>query len=60
MRLNVEVQDALGTVMNASSLRRGFLQMRGRFTLNGRLLGETVSDTGMGFFETYVPADVNP
>jgi hypothetical protein len=55
VRLDVEVQDALGTVMKASSLRRGFLQMRGRFTLNGRLLGETVSDSGMGFFETYVP-----
>jgi hypothetical protein len=59
VRLNVEVQDALGTVMNASSLRRAFLQMRGRFTLSGRLLGETVSDSGMGFFETYVPGNAN-
>ena len=55
LRLTVEVQDALGTEMNASGLRRGFLQMRGRFNLSGNLLGETVSDSGMGFFETYVP-----
>ena len=32
-----------------------FLQMRGRFTLTGALAGRTVSDSGSGFFETYVP-----
>jgi hypothetical protein len=41
--------------MGAGGFRRVFLQMRGRFTLHGRLLGETVADSGQGFFETYVP-----
>jgi hypothetical protein len=54
LRLLVEVEDALGTEMRASGFRRGFLQMRGRFTIGGRLLGETVADSGVGFFETYV------
>jgi hypothetical protein len=35
-------------------MRRLFLQMRGRFRLEGRLSGEPVSDEGLGFFETYV------
>lgn len=56
LRLRVQVEDALATAMSASSFRRGFLQMRGRFTARGRLLGEAVADSGMGFFETYVAA----
>jgi len=59
VRLAVEVEDALATPNNAEGFRRAFLQMRGRFTLSGRLLGETVSDSGMGFFETYVPGNAN-
>lgn len=31
-----------------------FLQMRGRFELRGRVGGAEVSDSGTGFFETYV------
>lgn len=54
LRLDVQVADALGTEMGTSGFRRVFLQMRGRFTLMGRLLGQTVADSGMGFFETYV------
>jgi hypothetical protein len=54
LRLNVQVLDALGTSMGESRLQRVFLQMRGQFVLRGRLLGETVADTGSGFFETYV------
>jgi hypothetical protein len=54
LRLTVTVEDALGTRMGASSFRRVFIQMRGRFTLQGRLLGQTVADSGSGFFETYV------
>jgi ribosomal protein L19 len=56
LRLDVRVKDALGTKMRASGFRRVFLQMRGQFALTGRLLGETVADSGMGFFETYVIA----
>ncbi len=54
LRLAVKVEDALATPSNAEGFRRAFLQMRGRFTLRGRVLGETVSDSGAGFFETYV------
>lgn len=53
LRLSVEVEHALATEMNASSLRRVFLQMRGRFVLDGRVAGREVSDSGRGFFETY-------
>ncbi|MFL5492722.1 MAG: hypothetical protein ACJ8AV_15005 [Gemmatimonadales bacterium] len=54
LRLAVEVEDALATPSNAEGFRRAFLQMRGHFNLRGRVLGETVSDSGAGFFETYV------
>jgi hypothetical protein len=54
LRLDVQVLDALGTSMRESRFQRVFLQMRGHFVLTGRLLGETVADTGSGFFETYV------
>jgi hypothetical protein len=55
VRLTVQVEHALATDMRASSFRRRFLQMRGRFELRGRVAGREVSDTGRGFFETYVP-----
>jgi hypothetical protein len=55
LRLDVRVVDALGTEMGAGGFRRVFLQMRGRFTVTGRLLGQTLADFGTGFFETYVP-----
>ena len=51
--LAVEVEHALATEMSASAFRRLFFQMRGRFTLRGRVAGAEVSDTGRGFFETY-------
>jgi hypothetical protein len=55
LTLSVKVVDALGTEMGASGFRRVFLQMRGRFTLTGKLIGQEVADSGTGFFETYVP-----
>lgn len=57
VRLDVQVVDALGTEMRSASFRRVFLQMRGRFKLSGRLLGQTLADSGTGFFETYVPRE---
>lgn len=54
VRLTVEVEHALATEMGAATFRRAFLQMRGRFTLAGRVAGEELSDAGDGFFETYV------
>jgi hypothetical protein len=56
VRIDVRVGDVLATEMEASEFRRIFLQMRGRFSLAGRVAGETVADSGTGFFETYVPA----
>jgi hypothetical protein len=53
VRLQVQVDHALATEMEATSFRRYFLQMRGRFRLEGRLAGETIADSGSGFFETY-------
>jgi hypothetical protein len=54
LRLDVDVADALGTRMGAGGFRRVFLQMRGCFTVRGKLLGDIVADSGTGFFETYV------
>jgi hypothetical protein len=51
--LAVQVDHALATEMAASTFRRLFFQMRGRFTLRGRVAGTAVSDSGQGFFETY-------
>ena len=56
VRLDVQVGDVLATEMRASRFRRIFLQMHGRFSLAGRVAGETVADSGTGFFETYVSA----
>jgi hypothetical protein len=56
VRIDVQVGDVMATEMKASEFRRIFLQMRGRFSLAGRVAGETVADSGTGFFETYVPA----
>jgi hypothetical protein len=52
--LRVRVAHALATDMSAGSFRRTFLQMRGAFTLRGRLSGAVVQDEGQGFFETYL------
>lgn len=52
--LSVTVEHALASEMQAASFRRIFLQMRGRFELDGAVQGEPVRDAGQGFFETYV------
>jgi hypothetical protein len=54
VRLDVEVGDALASGMDVEAMRRAFLQMRGRFQMRGRVGGEEISDSGAGFFETYV------
>jgi hypothetical protein len=54
LRLEVRVVDALATEMGTGGFRRVFLQMRGRFSLSGRVLGQAVVDSGTGFFETYL------
>ncbi|HEU4474710.1 MAG TPA: hypothetical protein VFR72_07725 [Gemmatimonadales bacterium] len=52
--LSVEVDHALATEMDVGTFRRHFIQMRGRFRLSGRIMGEPLSDRGEGFFETYL------
>jgi hypothetical protein len=54
VHLAVNVVDALATEMSAGEFRRVFLQMRGQFRVTGQVAGETVEDSGTGFFETYV------
>jgi hypothetical protein len=54
LMLQVQVGDALATRINRSPSPRFFLQMRGHFRASGRLLSQSVADTGAGFFETYV------
>jgi hypothetical protein len=53
LRLHVRVLDALATPMGSGAFQRVFLQMRGSFVLSGRSEGQTVADSGTGFFETY-------
>lgn len=61
VRLKVTVEHALATASTAllsagptaPPVTRAFLQMRGRFELRGSVVGDSVSDRGEGFFETY-------
>lgn len=55
VRVSVRVEHALASEVAASTLRRTFLQMRGRFELHGKVLGDSLHDRGQGFFETYLP-----
>jgi hypothetical protein len=50
----VRVDHTLASEVTASTHRRTFLQMRGRFELLGRVLGDSLHDRGQGFFETYL------
>ena len=54
VRLAVEVDHALASAVSASTHRRVFLQMRGRFELSGAVMGDSLVDQGEGFFETYL------
>jgi len=54
LRLRVRVAEALPTRMETGGYTRTFFQMRGQFRLDGRISGQMISDSGMGFFETYV------
>ncbi|MEP6571928.1 MAG: ABC transporter permease [Gemmatimonadota bacterium] len=54
LRVRVHVEDALATVMGTGGFQRNFLQMRGHFVAEGTVGGRMVSDSGSGFFETYV------
>jgi hypothetical protein len=60
VRLRVNVTDAQATRMGAGGVRRFFIQMRGRWRLDGRLAGTALADSGAGFFETFVPGEGEP
>lgn len=49
-----EVLDFQATRRNPDGRGPSFLQMRGRFTMEGRVAGTAIRDAGTGFFETYV------
>ncbi|HEX6058317.1 MAG TPA: hypothetical protein VFZ11_04810 [Gemmatimonadaceae bacterium] len=65
LRVELEIEDAVGTDTRASLVERGetmaaralrrpyFIQMKGIARLTGRLDGRPVVGTGTGFFETY-------
>jgi hypothetical protein len=65
LRLAITIEDAIGTDTRGALIERGdaggarllrvpyFIQMKGRATLTGRVLGDPLSGTGTGFFETY-------
>jgi len=48
------IRDFQATAGTSAGVGRQFLQMRGDFTLEGRVGGEAVTDSGSGFFETYL------
>jgi hypothetical protein len=53
VRIRVDVREAVGTLMGTSGFQRYFLQMRGRFQLDGVINGTPISEGGDGFFETW-------
>jgi hypothetical protein len=65
LRIELQVQDAVGTDMRQSRLHRGergaarelarpyFIQMKGVLRVTGRVHGHAFSGSGLGFFETY-------
>ena len=53
--LDFQASDGVGTGRD-----RKFLQMRGSFTLEGKVGGAVVADSGTGFFETYLERPVIP
>jgi len=54
LALVVDVLRVQATPVGFGGEGRYFLQMRGAFTLQGRLAGALVADSGLGFFETFV------
>ena len=54
VRLGVSVEQVQASEATQSSFGRAFLQMRGAFRLEGTVGRRAVSDSGTGFFETFV------
>ncbi|HEY8258190.1 MAG TPA: ABC transporter permease [Gemmatimonadales bacterium] len=54
VRLHVDVSDAVASRAGLGGGPRDFVQMRGRFRVEGKVSGTAIADTGSGFFETYL------
>ena len=65
LRLALDIEDAIGSDTRTSLIERGdaadarrivrpyFIQMKGRARISGRVGGQPVQGSGIGFFETY-------
>ncbi|MES2304680.1 MAG: hypothetical protein V4558_04205 [Gemmatimonadota bacterium] len=51
--VRVAIDDAAATQSGGLSIKRWFLQLRGRWWLTGRAAGQEVADSGSGFFEIW-------
>jgi hypothetical protein len=54
VRVGIAILDVTASRSEAAGMTRVFLQVRGRWTVNGRVAGNPVSDGGTGFFETWL------
>jgi hypothetical protein len=57
LRLGVAILDATASRSAAAGMERVFLQMRGRWGLEGRAAGVQIRDSGLGFFETWLEGE---
>jgi len=55
VRVHADVDEVQATRRQVGKGATWFLQMRGRFRLQGRVAGAAATDSGTGFFETYLP-----
>ena len=60
IRLELDIEDAIGTDVRRTAIERGtvlsrpyFIQMKGRARLSGLVGGQRIAGEGTGFFETY-------
>lgn len=60
LRLAIRVVDVAASTSAAAGPDRVFLQLRGRWSLGGTAGGAVVSDSGTGFFETWVGRGSRP
>jgi len=60
LAVSVDVLRAQASPVGLGGRRRVFLQLRGAFRVSGRLLGQAVTDSGLGFFETFVEDTFQP
>jgi len=57
LRVGIAILDATASRSAAAGMERVFLQMRGRWGLEGTAAGVRITDAGMGFFETWLDGE---